>query len=62
MAAEQGAVIYRLRAGTLLSRLLAGEGRREEARTVLDRANANPLDEWEGPEIAIASQLRSELG
>jgi tetratricopeptide (TPR) repeat protein len=62
IAAEQGAVVYRLRAGTLLSRLLAEEGRREEARTVLDRANANPLDEWEGPEIAIASQLRSELG
>jgi hypothetical protein len=62
IAAEQGAVVYRLRAGTRLSRLLAEEGRREEARTVLDRANANPLDEWEGPEIAIASQLRSELG
>jgi hypothetical protein len=62
MAAEQGAVIYRLRAGTLLSRLLAEEGRREEAKTVLDRANANPLDEWEGPETVIATQLRSELG
>jgi class 3 adenylate cyclase/ABC-type lipoprotein export system ATPase subunit len=62
IAAEQGAVVYRLRAGTLLSRLLAEEGRREEARTVLDRANANPLDEWQGPEIGSATQLRSELG
>src|SRR5450631_1990750 len=62
MAAKQGARVYRLRAGILLSRLLAEEGRREEARTVLERANANPLDEWEGPEIGIATQLRSELG
>jgi class 3 adenylate cyclase len=62
IAAEQGAMVYRLRAGTLLSRLLAEEGRREEARTVLDGANASPLDEWEGPEIGIATQLRSELG
>jgi len=29
---------------------------------VLDRANANALDEWEGPEIGIATQLRSNLG
>jgi class 3 adenylate cyclase/ABC-type lipoprotein export system ATPase subunit len=62
IAAKQGAMVYRLRAGTQLSRLLAEEGRREEARTVLDHANANPLDEWEGPEIGIATRLRSELG
>jgi class 3 adenylate cyclase/ABC-type lipoprotein export system ATPase subunit len=62
LAAEQGAFVYRLRAGTLLSRLLAEQGRREEARTVLARANPNPLDEWNGPEIGIATQLRSELG
>jgi len=62
IAAEQGALVYGLRAGIVLSRLLAEEGRREEARAVLDRASANPLDEWEGPEIGIAMQLRSELG
>jgi tetratricopeptide (TPR) repeat protein len=62
LAAEQGALVYRLRAGTQLSRLLAEQGRREEARTALDHANANPLDEWNGPEIGIATQLRSELG
>jgi hypothetical protein len=62
IAAKQGALVYRLRAGTLLSRLLAEEGRPEEARTVLDHANANPLDEWEGPEIGIATQLQAELG
>ena len=62
LASEQGAVVYRLRAATLLSRLLAEQRRREEARIVLDRANADPLDEWEGPEIKIAAQLRSELG
>jgi tetratricopeptide (TPR) repeat protein len=61
LAAEQAAVVYRLRAGTQLSRLLAEKGRREEARTVLDRANASTLDEWQGPEIGIATQLRSEL-
>jgi class 3 adenylate cyclase len=62
IADKQGAMVYRLRAGTLLSRLLAEEGRREEAMTVLDRANSNPLAEWEGPEIGIATRLRSELG
>ena len=62
IADEQGASVYRLRAGILLSRLLAEEGRREDARTVLDHADANSLDEWEGPEIGIATQLRSELG
>jgi class 3 adenylate cyclase/ABC-type lipoprotein export system ATPase subunit len=62
LAAEQRAIVYQLRAATRLSRLLAEQGRREEARTVLDVANANPLEEWEGPEIGIATQLRSELG
>jgi ATP/maltotriose-dependent transcriptional regulator MalT len=62
IAAEQGAPVYRLRAGTGLARLLAEEGRRDEARTVLDRTNADPLEEWQGPEIGIATRLRSELG
>jgi hypothetical protein len=62
MAAEQGALVYRLRAGTQLARLVAEEGRREEARAVLDGANAHPLEEWQGPEIGIAARLRSELG
>jgi class 3 adenylate cyclase/ABC-type lipoprotein export system ATPase subunit len=62
LAAEQRAIVYQLRAATRLSRLLAEQGRRKEARTVLDVANANPLEEWEGPEIGIATQLRSELG
>jgi hypothetical protein len=62
IAARQGALVYGLRAGIAHSRLLAEESRREEARIVLDRANANPLDEWEGPETGIATQLRSELG
>lgn len=42
-AAEQGVMVYRLIAGTLLSWLFAEEGRRKEAKAVLDRANANPL-------------------
>ncbi len=61
IADKQGARIYYLRAGISLARLLAEGGRREEAKTVLDRANANTLSEWEGPEIAIASQLRSNV-
>jgi class 3 adenylate cyclase len=61
LAARQGAVVYQLRAGTRLSRLLAEQGRREEARTVLDGASGCPLDEWQGPEIGIATQLRSQL-
>jgi class 3 adenylate cyclase/ABC-type lipoprotein export system ATPase subunit len=62
LAAEQGALVYRLRAGTRLSRLFAEQGRREEARIVLDHANVRALEEWEGPEVGIADQLRSELG
>jgi hypothetical protein len=62
VAAEQGAPVYRLRAGTGLARLLAEQGRRDEARAVLDGANVDPLDEWQGPELGIATQLRSELG
>jgi hypothetical protein len=41
--------------------MLAESGRRDEARTVLDRASANRLDEWDGPEIAIVAQLRPNL-
>jgi hypothetical protein len=47
-----------------LQKLLgAGSNRRcaQEAKTVLDHANANTLNEWDGPEIAIATQLRSDL-
>jgi class 3 adenylate cyclase len=62
IAADQGALIYRLRAGTGLARLLAEQGRRDEARAVLDGANATPLEEWQGPELGIATRLRSELG
>jgi class 3 adenylate cyclase/ABC-type lipoprotein export system ATPase subunit len=61
IAREQGASVYQLRAGIALARLLADDGQREEARLVLDDANANRLDEWQGQEIAIATQLRSEL-
>jgi class 3 adenylate cyclase/ABC-type lipoprotein export system ATPase subunit len=62
IASEQGARVYHLRAGIPLARLLAEEGRREEARTVLDLANANGLDEWDGPEVVVATRLQSELG
>jgi hypothetical protein len=61
IASEQGAVVLHLRAGLSLARLLAAHGRRDQARTVLDCANANRLDEWEGSEISAAAQLRSDL-
>jgi hypothetical protein len=62
IADEQGAPVFRLRAGIPLARLLAEGGRRNEAKMALDRANTNRLDEWNGPEIAIATQLGSDLG
>jgi hypothetical protein len=57
----QGANVFRLNAGIPLARRLAEEGRREEAKSVLDHVNAVRLDEWGGPEIAIANQLRSNI-
>jgi hypothetical protein len=62
IADEQGAPVFRLRAGIPLAQLLAEGGRRNEAKMALDRANTNRLDEWNGPEIAIAAQLGSDLG
>jgi hypothetical protein len=56
IASEQGAVVSSFEA-----RLLAERGRRDQARTVLDRANANRLDEWDGSELTVAAQLRSDL-
>jgi len=62
IADEQGAHVFRLNAGIPLARMLAEGGRREEAKSVLDHVNAIRLDEWDGPETAIATQLRSDLG
>jgi class 3 adenylate cyclase len=62
IADKQGANVFRLRAGIPLARMLAEGGRREEAKSVLDHAAAITLDEWDGPETAIATQLRSDLG
>ena len=62
IAGEQGAKIFHLRAATSLARLLAENGRREDAQIVLAQVEMNGLDEWSGPEIAIAKQLRSALG
>jgi ATP/maltotriose-dependent transcriptional regulator MalT len=61
IAADQGAPVFQLRAGIPLARLLAEGGRRDEAKSVLDDVNAIRLDEWDGPEIAIASELRSNI-
>jgi class 3 adenylate cyclase len=54
-------VLIGLRTRELLQQLLEG-GRREEAKSVLDHVHAIRLDEWDGPEIAIANQLRSDPG
>ena len=62
IADEQGAHVFRLNAGIPLARMLGEGGRREEAKSVLDHAAAITLDEWDGPETTIATQLRSDLG
>jgi class 3 adenylate cyclase/ABC-type transport system involved in cytochrome c biogenesis ATPase subunit len=62
IADEQGAHVFRLNAGIPLARMIAEGGRREEAKSVLDHVNAIRLDEWDGPETAIATQLSSDLG
>ncbi len=61
IAKKQGASVYYLRAGISLARLLAEGGRRDEAATVLDHADGSALGDWGGPEIAIATQLRSHI-
>ena len=61
IAGEQGAKVYELKARTNLARLFAERNRREEAKTVLDHANRYQLDEWDGPEVAAATQLWSDL-
>ena len=62
IADTQGANVFRLSAGIPLTRMLAEGGRRAEAKSVLDHVNAIRLDEWDGPETAIATQLSSHLG
>lgn len=61
IAAGQGAPVYQLRAGIELARLLAEAGRRDEAKIAIDLASVKSLTEWNGPEIAIAAELRSAL-
>jgi ATP/maltotriose-dependent transcriptional regulator MalT len=62
IATGQEAPVFQLRAGIALARLLAEAGRRDEAKIAIDRASVNSLPEWNGPEIAVAAQLRSALG
>ena len=61
IATGQGAPVFQLRAGISLARLLAEAGRRDEAKIAIDRASVKSLPEWNGPEIAVAAQLRSAL-
>ena len=61
IAGEQGAKVYELKARTNLARLFGERNRREEAKTVLDHANRYQLDEWDGPEVAAATQLWFDL-
>jgi hypothetical protein len=62
IATGQGAPVFQLRAGIALARLLAEAGRRDEAKIAIGRASVESLTEWDGPEIAVAAQLRSALG
>ncbi len=61
IAQNQGAPVYNLRVAISLARLLAEAGRRAEAKRAIDPAVISQLDEWNGPEAAIADRLRSEL-
>ena len=61
VSADQGAKVFHLRTGISLARLLAESGRRDEAQIVLAQVDMNSLNEWSGPEMAVAGQLRSEL-
>ena len=62
IADQQDAPVFRLRAAISLAQLLAENGRREEAKAVIDRAGALSLTEWDGTEIASVARLRSNLG
>jgi hypothetical protein len=57
IARDQGAVPFLLRANTSLARLLAEEGRREEARTALREVVAGRPTQWDGPELEAADRL-----
>jgi class 3 adenylate cyclase len=57
IARDQGAVPFLLRASASLAQLLVGQGRREEARTVLEDVVAGRPTEWEGPELEAADKL-----
>src|SRR3954462_13313384 len=48
IAAGQGAPFFQLGAGIELARLLAEAGRRDEAKTALDRASGQKLTDWNG--------------
>jgi class 3 adenylate cyclase len=61
IAADQGAPVFQLRAGTALARLLAEAGRRDEAKIVINQASTKSLAGWDGPEITDAAQLRTQL-
>ena len=61
IADQQGAPVFRLRAAIPLAQLLAENGRREEAKVVIDRVGALSLTEWDGTEIASVARLRSNL-
>jgi class 3 adenylate cyclase len=62
IANRQGAPVFELRAALPLAQLLAENGRREEAKVVIDRASALNLTEWYGAEIGAAARLRAHLG
>jgi class 3 adenylate cyclase len=61
IADQQRAPVFRLRAAIPLAQLLAENGRREEAKGVVDRAGVQSLTEWYGTEIASVARLRSSL-
>jgi hypothetical protein len=62
IARGQEATLLQSKAGISLARYLAERGRREEAKTALDRSGVSALADRATPEIVAADRLSAELG
>lgn len=62
IARAQGATLLQSRAGIALAGLLAGHGRRDEARSALAQAGLESLPERDVPELLDAGRLAAALG
>lgn len=61
IASEQGAKIFHMRAAISFARLVGEQGRREEAKSVLEHAHAASAHDCVGSEVAAGQRLLLEL-